>query len=163
MDRVQVAYALGGRRSLPRSSRGVNALIQIFNQPAVPKGVEVGTSPECLDLVGVAALVIPVATVERLVNIRHQMHQVLQGGQPTLIRCVGAQHSGLLLNGADNALIVWAIPLPVEGTGIPGKVDVMLGGRGWVAMLIGPGRDGRQGLSRLQRQQAVNLTSGRDA
>ena len=118
---------------------------------AVPQRVQVGALAVEIDLHVVAALVVGVAGMQRLVHVTDEMHHELQG-----LRALGAaalavgEDGDLRLQRAHHAIAVGAVACGLVGallfaeidempaTAAPAQVRIVL------AQVIRPGRDARQ-------------------
>ena len=101
--------------------------------------MQVAAAHEGAQLELVAATVIAVTGVQRLVDISHQVNQVLQRFQARFVFGVGRPHRSRALNRRHNTVAVRAIALRVIVAIATGKVDVVPRPGGGVAVLVSPG------------------------
>lgn len=77
-------------------------------------------------------------------NITDQVNQGLQCYQSLLVIDIELQDGGLLADGFDHALAIWAVTLLFVLAVSPREVDVVPGRSGRTAVLISPCGDGDQ-------------------
>lgn len=93
-----------------------------------------------------------------LVDVGHQMNHVLQCQQALVDGFFRTQDGHLALQGTDNATAFRAVPFLDVLALAPWEVHVMPGGRGGIAVFIGPSGDGCEGGARLQSQKGMDGT-----
>ncbi|MNI41710.1 hypothetical protein D3C73_959710 [compost metagenome] len=126
--------------------------------------MQVGTAVAELQLEIVAALVMAVAGVHRLMDVANQMHDELQRLQALAIgQAAVAEDRALRLQRFDDAVAALAVLRRLVMAAIFGDVDVVPAGRATAeagvlgAQLVGPGRDAGEGGAGFGGQQAINL------
>src|SRR5450756_942703 len=101
--------------------------------------MQIASLVKCLELVGIAALVVSISCVQRLMHVSLEMNDVFQSLQASIIGCTGSQNFKLLRNRPDHAIAVRTVTTRIVSACVPGKVHVVPRACSWVAVLVGPG------------------------
>ncbi|CAM0121660.1 hypothetical protein SMG44B_20771 [Stenotrophomonas maltophilia] len=166
---LRVGLARQLRRALALQHRQIAGIVQLagVQHAAVPQRMQVGTTVAELQLEIVAALVVGVAGVHRLVDVADQMHDELQRLQALAVgQAAIAEDGALCLQGLDDAVAVFAVLRCFVVAVVFGDVDVVPAGRAAAqarvlgAQLVSPRRDAGQRGVRFGGQQAVHFGAG---
>src|ERR1035437_4379761 len=101
--------------------------------------MQIAAPAKCLQLVGVATLVIKISCMQRLVHVSLEMNDVFQSLQASIIGCTASKNFKLLRNRPDHAIAIRTVTTRIVSACVPGKVHVVPPACSWVAVLVGPG------------------------